>query len=75
MRANRAVYSIRRMCDLLGVSASGYYAWSRRSRSERAQSDEELKARIRAIHERSRGTYGVPRLHAELVASGTGISR
>jgi putative transposase len=75
VRANRAVYSIRRMCDLLGVSASGYYAWSRRPRSERAQSDEELKARIRAIHERSRGTYGVPRVHAELVASGTRISR
>lgn len=63
------------MCDLLGVSASGYYAWARRPRSKRAQSDEELRARIRSVHERSRGTYGAPRVHAELVASGTPVSR
>jgi len=75
VRANQAVYSVRRMCALLGVSASGYYAWTRRARSERARSDEELLARIRSIHERSRGTYGAPRVHAELVASGTPISR
>ena len=75
MRANQAVYSVRRMCDLLGVSASGYYAWSRRLRSQRAQSDEELVARIRSIHECSHGTYGAPRIHAELVGSGTRISR
>ena len=75
MRANQAVYSIRRMCDLLGVSASGYYAWSQRPRSKRAQSDEQLLKQIRAIHERSHGTYGAPRIHAELVASGTRISR
>ena len=73
MRANQAVHSVRRMCDLLGVSASGYYAWSRRPRSKRAQSDEELLALIRSIHERSRGTYGAPRIHAELVASGTRV--
>ena len=73
MRANQAVYSVRRMCDLLGVSASGYYAWSRRPRSKRAQSNEELLALIRAVHERSRGTYGAPRIHAELVASGTRV--
>ena len=75
MRANQAVYSVRRMCDLLGVSASGYYAWSRRPRSKRAQSNEELLALIRAVHERSRGTYGAPRIHAELVASGTRVGR
>ena len=73
MRANQAVYSVRRMCDLLGVSASGYYAWSRRPRSKRARSDEELLVLIRAVHERSRGTYGAPRIHAELVASGTRV--
>lgn len=75
MRANQAVYSVRTMCRLLGVSASGYYAWKRRARSQRAQSDEQLLARIRAIHERSRGTYGAPRIHAELVELGTPVSR
>jgi len=73
VRANQAVYSVRRMCDLLGVSASGYYAWSRRPRSKRARSDEELLVLIRAVHERSRGTYGAPRIHAELLASGTRV--
>ena len=75
MRANQAVYSVRRMCRLLGVSASGYYAWSKRPRSRRAQSDAELVKQIRSVYERSRGTYGAPRIHAELVASGTPISR
>jgi putative transposase len=63
------------MCDLLGVSASGYYAWKQRQRSRRAQSDEELLERIRSIHERSYGTYGAPRVRAELVASGTPVGR
>ena len=63
------------MCALLGVSASGYYAWSRRPQSQQAQGDKELLAHIRSIHERSRGTYGAPRIHAELVASGIPISR
>lgn len=75
MRANQAGYSVRRMCCLLEVSASGYYAWSRRPRSPHAQSDEELLARIRSIHELSRGTYGAPRIHAELISLGTPVSR
>jgi putative transposase len=75
VRANQAVYSVRRMCDLLGVSASGYYAWMHRPRSRRAQSDEKLLERIRSVHERSHGTYGAPRIRAELVASGTPVGR
>ena len=75
MRANQAKYCVRRLCALLGVSPSGYYAWSRRSSSQHAQSDAALLARIRAIYERSRGTYGAPRIHAELRASGDLVSR
>lgn len=63
------------MCRLLGVSSSGYYAWSGRSAARRTRADEELTARIRSIHEHSRGTYGSPRIHAELAASGTQVSR
>jgi putative transposase len=63
------------MCRLLGVSPSGYYAWSRRSSSQHAQADAALLARIRAIYERSRGTYGAPRIHAELHACGELVSR
>ena len=75
MRANQAKYPVRRMCRLLGVSPSGYYAWSRRSSSQRARADAELLKRIQAIYERSRGTYGAPRIQAELRACGELVSR
>lgn len=67
MRANRAEYGVGRLCRVLGVSRSGYYAWSKRGPSKRALEDQDLSERIVAIHQRSRGTYGVPRIHAELV--------
>ena len=75
MRANQAFYSVRRMCALLGVSASGYYSWKPRPRSRRAKSDEKLLERIRSVHERSHGTYGAPRIRAELAASGISVGR
>jgi putative transposase len=73
--ANQAKFSVRRMCDLLGVSPSGYYAWQRRKASSRALADEALRGKIGAIYERSRGTYGAPRIQAELAANGTHVSR
>jgi transposase InsO family protein len=54
------------MCHVLGVSKSGYYAWLGREPSPRAKRNAELLAVIREIHENSRGTYGSPRVHAEL---------
>ena len=65
------------MCRVLGVSTSGYYAWLKREPSERALSDRELTAKIRASHARSRGTYGAPRVHMDLVADGiqVGVKR
>jgi len=60
------------MCKVLAVSRSGYYAWRSRGQSARTDQDAELLRRIRDIHEESRGTYGAPRIHAELVL-GQGI--
>lgn len=54
------------MCHVLGVSKSGYYAWLGREPSPRAKRNAELLELIREIHEKSRGTYGSPRVHAEL---------
>ncbi len=63
------------MCRVLGVSSSGYYAWLERPPSRRAQRDAALGERIRRVHERSRGTYGAPRVHAELAAEGERVGR
>jgi putative transposase len=54
------------MCRVLHISSSGYYAWCRRQPSERTQVDQKLSKRIHEIHEKSKGTYGAPRIHAEL---------
>lgn len=53
-------------CRLLGVSTSGFYEWRGRTPSARARADGELTASILEIHRASRGTYGAPRVHAEL---------
>jgi putative transposase len=63
------------MCRVLGVSASGYYARLTRPPAARARVDAELSTRIRAIHQYSRGTYGAPRIHAELTAEGIHVGR
>ena len=70
MRANQADYPVATMCRVLEVSPSGYYAWLERAPSTRARADQALLTRICAIHERSRGTYGAPRIHAELAEEG-----
>jgi transposase InsO family protein len=54
------------MCDVLQVSRSGYYAWVDRPLSARAQRREALVEQIRQVNEQSLGTYGSPRVHAEL---------
>jgi putative transposase len=63
------------MCRVLGVSPSGYYAWRKRPLSTRARADVELTAEIERLHRMSRGTYGAPRLHAELAARGVRVGR
>ena len=75
MRANQAEHAVSTMCRVLGVSPSGYYTWRGRGRSSRAKRDEGLRSTIESIHQESRGTYGVPRVHAELAAGGCRVSR
>jgi putative transposase len=75
VKANQAVHRVATMCRIVGVSPSGYYTWLNRTASQRALADEVLSAHIRLIHARSRGTYGTPRIHAELAATGTQVGR
>ena len=75
MRVNQARCRIGAMARVLGVSPSGFYAWRDREPSRRRQSDDVLKACIGNIHQRSRGTYGAPRIHAELAEDGVHVGR
>ena len=70
MSANQARFPVAAMARVLGVSKAGYYAWTRRLPSARAEADAALLARVRTIHATSRETYGSPRIHAELREAG-----
>ena len=75
MKANQAVFPIATMARVLGVSTAGYYAWLRRPRSARAEADDALLRQIRTFHASSHGTYGAPRVHAELKAQGRALGK
>lgn len=75
MRAHAVEYGVARICRVLQVSRSGYYAWAKRLPSWRSCEDAVLTDRIREIHRYSRGTYGSPRIHAELAAHGVRVGR
>ena len=75
MRANQAEFDVTKMCRVLGVSPSGYYAWKDRPPSARAVENERLLKRIREIHTFSRETYGRPHMYAELRDDGWLVNR
>jgi len=73
--AEKADYPIALMCPLLEVSSRGLYVWRRRGRSARECADAQSSRKIRALHGRSRSTYGSPRVHRPLRRQGTRIGR
>jgi transposase InsO family protein len=75
MDAHRGEFRIATMCEVLGVSRSGYYAWRRRPRSLRDESNARLTETIRGIHEQSRRIYGSPRIYAALQQRGIACGR
>ena len=72
---NQADFKVRTLCRVLGVSASGYYAWRERPPSARRLADAVVTEQIRTIHRDSDATYGMPRVRAELIEQGQTISR
>jgi putative transposase len=74
MKDHEFQFEVQVMCDALQLSKSGYYAWKRRPASPRRQRRDELVDRIRTAHQRSRGTYGSPRVTVELKASGVAVN-
>lgn len=63
------------MCRVLGVSRQGYYAWLKRSPGKRQRENATLLAAIRRIFKRSGGSYGSPRIWAQLVEEGHAVCR
>ena len=71
----RADYPVALMCEVLGVSPAGYYAWRSRPESRRSAANRALVDDIKRVHRDTRGRYGSPRIHVELKAQGRGASR
>ena len=75
MRQHRGEFSVSRMCELLHVSRSGFYAWGERPESRRTREDRALLARIEAIHRESREAYGAVKTWKALRAQGVPCGR
>ena len=75
VQQHRGTWPIRIMCKVLGISSSGYYAWSGRSESKRTAANRQLLDDIRRIHIASSGTYGSPRVHAVMHRNGQNVGR
>lgn len=79
---NKAAWPIAMTCEVLGVSASGYFEHQRRRRSKQPSQpggarlgNEELLAHIRAVHAEVKGEYGWPRVWKELLARGIRVGK
>ena len=75
MKANRAIFPLRAMCRVLGLSTSGYSDWLRRGPSARERRDAELRRGTRRIWRESERIYGCPRIHVALRDEGERINR
>ncbi len=75
IRAHRGAFPVSLMCQTLEVGSSGFYAWRKRPESPRSQQNRQLLMEIKAVHQKSRKTYGSPRIHAELNEIGHACSR
>lgn len=71
----KAQFPVQRLCKVLGVSTSGYFAWRNRDASARQREDMVLLAHIRSAFAQSNGTYGSPRMTRELQDEGFAIGR
>src|SRR4051812_49888301 len=71
----KAQFPVHRLCRVLGVSQSGYFAWRGRSACRRQREDMVLLAHVRSAFAVSHGTYGSPRMTRELRDSGLVVGR
>jgi transposase InsO family protein len=70
----KASFSVSSLCRALEVSGSGYYDWRSRGPSVRQRRRDDLAIKVKAVHHRSKGTYGSPRVREQLVRLGETVS-
>ncbi len=70
IEACKAEFPVSRLCAMLNIAESGYYAWLSRAPSRREQANRELQQTISTVWKQYRGIYGAPRIHAELQEQG-----
>jgi putative transposase len=71
---HRDEFPVRRLCNELNVSPSGYYAWCKRPPSAREMANQELYNKIKAVYNENYGVYGSPRIYRELKEQGIACS-
>jgi putative transposase len=74
MDDHRDAFPVRRMCNELDISPSGYYAWCKRPPSAREMANDELYDKIKAVYDDNHGVYGSPRIYRELKDKGIACS-
>jgi putative transposase len=76
IKKNRKRFPVRRLCAMMCVSSSGYYAWRKRPViSQRAKENAVLIIEISDIHKKSRESHGSPKVHKKLLARGHRVAR
>jgi len=75
IHTERDAYSLAVLCRVMQVARSGYHAWAVREECDRRREDRVLAVHVAAAFERSRRTYGNPRIHVDLQAEGLRVAR
>ncbi|MBA3868054.1 MAG: IS3 family transposase [Anaerolineae bacterium] len=73
IEASKGEYPVSRLCAVLNIAESGYYAWLNQAPSAHKQENQELEQCICTIWKQYRGIYGAPRIHAELQEQGINV--
>jgi transposase InsO family protein len=75
IKEHRKQYGIKLLCKVLAVSASGYHKWLKRKGSQRVQENQRLLEIIRLHYNKSRSTYGLPRIYAAIRKQGLSVNK
>ncbi|WP_375199370.1 IS3 family transposase [Bacillus sp. RS11] len=75
IQQHRHEFRVAKMCEVLGVSRSGYYEWLNRSKSNQKERKEKLTSQIKRVYLDSRRNYGSPKITKQLNSEGVSVSQ